>query len=232
MWTQVQQTMIDAANRMITSIAGFLPGLLALLLTLIVALIAAAAARQLVLRALRGLEFDGRAHQLGLNILAELTPSKSPSVFIARTIYWTVIVVGLLIGLTALDASMPFRFALSVFQYLPHLIAAVIILLVGTVAAQFLSRAMLISAVNLQIRSARLLSAAVRWLVLIVAAAMALEQLGIGQQILLLAFGIVFGGIVFATALAVGLGAKDAVSRAIERQLNELKGTKDPLDHV
>ena len=77
---------------------------------------------------------------------------------------------------------------------------------------------MLISAVNLQIQWARLLSLGVKWLVLVLAGAMALEHLGIGGQIVRLAFGILFGGIVLALALAVGLGSKDMVSRSLERQ--------------
>jgi hypothetical protein len=81
------------------------------------------------------------------------------------------------------------------------------------------------------IQFARFLSLAVKWLVLIVAAAMALDHVGIGRTILLLAFGIVFGGIVLATALAVGLGAKDVVTRALERQLRE-PAHQDKLDHV
>jgi hypothetical protein len=73
----------------------------------------------------------------------------------------------------------------------------------------------------------------VKWLVLIVAVAMALDQLGIGRSILLLAFGIFFGGIVLAGALAIGLGARDVVSRTLERQLYEAThATGDNIDHV
>ena len=71
----------------------------------------------------------------------------------------------------------------------------------------------------MQIQSARLLSIGVKWLVLVLAGAMALDHLGIGRQILLLAFGILFGGIVLALALAVGLGSKEMVSRSLERQI-------------
>jgi hypothetical protein len=106
------------------------------------------------------------------------------------------------------------------------------ILIVGAVAARFLARSMLIGAVNMQIRSARLLSLAVKWLVLLVAVAMALDHLGIGRSVLLLAFAILFGGIVFAAALAVGLGARDIVSRTIERQLREPPRGDDKVDHV
>jgi len=71
---------------------------------------------------------------------------------------------------------------LSVFQYLPNLLAALMILIVGAVAARFLARSVLIGAVNMQIQSARLISLVVKWLVLLVAVAMALDHLSIGQK--------------------------------------------------
>ena len=90
---------------------------------------------------------------------------------------------------------------------------------------------MLIGLVNMGVPFARLASVGVKWLVLLVAIAMALDHIGIGRTILLLAFGIVFGGIVLALSLAVGLGARDAVGRAIERRL-EASRRPDRLDHV
>ena len=81
-------------------------------------------------------------------------------------------------------------------------------------------------------QSARLLSLAVKWLVRLVAVAMALDHLGIGRTVLLLAFGIIFGGIVLAAALAVGLGARDAVRDTIARQLRESPRRDDTVDHL
>jgi hypothetical protein len=61
---------------------------------------------------------------------------------------------------------------------------------------------------------------------------MALEHLGIGGHILTLAFGILFGGIVLALAIAVGLGSKEMVTRSLERQLGEPGERPDKLTHV
>ena len=134
-------------------------------------------------------------------------------------------------NVSALDAALPSQFAVSVLQYVPHLVAALAIVVVGGIVARFLARAILIGAVNMGVQYARLLSLTVKWLVLIVAAAMALDHIGIGRTVLLLAFGILFGGVVLAIALAVGLGAKDVVGRGLERQLRE-PTRDDKLDHV
>jgi hypothetical protein len=232
MWAQVDRILRQATSQIVDHVANFLPGVLVSLTLILATLVVALLARMLLTRALRGLEFDRRAEELGLAALVGLPASTSPSQTLARIIYWTVLTLGLLVSLTALNATIPSRLALSVFEYLPHLLAALTILVVGAVAARFLARSVLIGAVNMQIQSARLLSLAVKWLVLLVTVAMALDHLGIGRTVLLLAFAILFGGIVFAAALAVGLGARDVVSRTLERQLHEPPRGADKVDHV
>jgi hypothetical protein len=219
-----------ASTRIVESIANLLPGALVFLVLLVGALVVALVLRYALRRALTGLDFDRRAELLGIS-LADWTPSHSASTLVASVAYWTVLALGLLFGLTALDATLPSQFAVSVLQYVPHLVAALVIVVVGGVVARFLARAILIGAVNMGVQYARLLSLTVKWLVLIVAAAMALDHIGIGRTVLLLAFGILFGGVVLAIALAVGLGARDVVSRALDRQLRE-PTRDDKLDHV
>jgi hypothetical protein len=232
MWQQVARIVDQASTRIVNQVANFLPGLLVLTVLLLFALLLALVARYLLLRLLRSVDFDRRAAQLGLSLHTDWSLSTSPSLVIARIAQWTILFLGLLVGLTALDATMPSQFALSIFQFLPHLLAALLILIVGGLLARFLARSVLIGAVNLQLQSARLLSLAVKWLVLIVAGAMALDHIGIGRSILVLAFGILFGGIVFAAALAIGLGSKDAVARALERRQRAPERPEDKLDHV
>jgi hypothetical protein len=118
------------------------------------------------------------------------------------------------------------------FEYIPHVVAAIIVLAVGTFAARFLARSVLISAVNMRIQSAKLISLGVKWMVMVLTAAMALEQLQIGGQIVTLSFAILFGGIVLALALALGLGSKEMVSRTWEKQ-DQSEDTKDEgLQHL
>ena len=219
-----------ASSRIVESVASFLPGALVFLGLLLLAFVLALLIRSGLRRGLKRLDFDRRVDGWGLSI-TEWTPSGSAGLLVASAAYWTVLVLGLLLGLTALDAALPTQFAVSVLQYVPHLVAAMAILVIGGIAARFLARTMLIGAVNLGLESARLLSVTVKWLVLIVAAAMALDHIGIGRTVLLLAFGITFAGVMLAVALAIGLGARGLVSRVLDRQLREPAGG-DKLDHV
>jgi hypothetical protein len=72
--------------------------------------------------------------------------------------------------------------------------------------------------VNMNLQYARLLSLGVKWLVLVMTAAMTLDHLQVGEKIVDIAFGILFGGIVLSLALSVGLGSRDLVTRSIERE--------------
>jgi len=213
-------------------IADFLPGVLVALMLVLTTFIVALVVRVLLLRLLRGINFDRRADELGLSALAGATPPTTASLTVARVAYWTIVLLGLLVSLTALNATIPSRLALSVFEYVPHIIAALLIMLAGAITARFLARSVLIGAVNMQLQAARFMSLVVKWLVLLVAVAMALDNLGIGRSVLLLAFGILFGGIVLAGALAVGLGARDAVSRTLARQMQAPTHRDDTVDHV
>ena len=66
-----------------------------------------------------------------------------------------------------------------------------------------------------------------KWLVLVLTAAMVLDHLEIGGAIVALAFGILFGGIVLTLSLAVGLGSRDIVSRSLESHVD--RGNVTPI---
>lgn len=232
MWEQVQNMLSHAALRTTERVAEFLPGLVGLIVILVVALLIAILLRGMVLRALKGLQFDQRAEHWGFGGLADWSTVGGPSLLVARIVMWITLVAGLLASFSALDAALPEEFARRVFGYLPDVIAAALILLLGSALARYLARSVLIGAVNLQMPWARLLSMGVKWLVLVMAWAMALEHLGIGRRILPLAFGILFGGIVLALSLAVGLGSKDLVRTSLERQGREPAAPPDNLPHV
>src|SRR5262249_22379498 len=216
MWAQVDRMLRHAGNQIVDQIASFLPGVLVSLLLMLMTFVVALLTRVALIRGLRGLDFDRRAEQWGLAATITWPTSAGLSQTVARVVYWTILILGLLLSLTALNATMPSRLAISVFQYVPNLLAALMILVVGAVVARWLARSVLIGAVNMQIQFARLLSLAAKWLVLLVAVAMALDHLGIGRSILLLAFSILFGGIVLAASLAIGFGVRDVVGRTLE----------------
>ncbi len=232
MWNEINGIMVRAANQSAERIAHFLPGVLVLAVLLLGAALGSIVVRAVLLRLLRGIDFDRRTTHIGFSVLTDWTPTISPSLLVARAAQWTVLLLGILMGLSALDATIPTALALTVFRYLPNVLGAIVIAVLGELCARFLARTVLIHAVNLHIRSARLLGTGVKWLVLILTGAMVLDHLGIGGRILILAFGLLFGGIVLAAALAVGLGSQEAVRRSWESRAQAPGRDQDTLDHV
>jgi hypothetical protein len=232
MWNEINSIMARAATQSAERLAHFLPGVLVLAILLLAAGICAIVLRAVLLRLLRGLDFDRRMTQIGFSVLTNWTPTVSPSLLVARIAQWTILLLGILMGLSALDATIPTALALAVFSYLPNVIGAIVIAILGDLCARVVARTVLIHAVNAQIRSARLLGTGVKWLVLILTGAMVLERLGIGGRILVLAFGLLFGGIVLAAALAVGLGSQEAVRKSLENRARTSGREPDTLDHV
>jgi hypothetical protein len=94
----------------------------------------------------------------------------------------------------------------------------IVILIVGLLASKFAWRATLLAAVNANLRSARLLSGALRWLLIAITVAMALEQIGVAKTIMLTAFAIAFGAVMLGAAIAIGIGGGPVARRYFERQ--------------
>ena len=233
MWTQINDALRDSLSRVISTLAGLLPGLVALLLSVVVAMLTGAVVRWILIRVLSAIRFDQRLERWGASALVEWAPRNSPTLLVARLLYWMIVLLGAMVGLAALDATLMTTLLTRLGTYLPNVFIAIVLVIMGTVLARFLSRGVLISAVNLQIQSARLLSLGVKWLVLLLTIAMALDHLSIGGTILDLAFGAVFGGIVLALALAVGLGSKDVVTKSWERQADRQTDTSEsPIEHL
>ncbi|MBK9168650.1 MAG: hypothetical protein IPM24_14435 [Bryobacterales bacterium] len=224
MMEHVNLALTEATRRVVFGIADFLPGLAALILAVIVSCLLAWIFSWIVRRSLRGVDFDERLDQWGFSALADWSPDKSPTLLVSRAVAWGIILMGFLVGLTALQAELASAMVARLFGYLPNLVVGLVVLAIGSVLARYLARGVLIGAVNLNLHSARLLSMGVKWLVLVLTAAMALDHLRIGGDIVKLAFAILFGGIVLALALAVGLGSKDLVTRSLEKQTREEHG--------
>jgi ABC-type multidrug transport system fused ATPase/permease subunit len=234
MWSQVKQELAQSTARFLTRFIGLLPGIAALIVALLASILLAWILATIVRRLLTSMHFDQRLARWGFPSLAEWSPLQSPTLLVAQGIATLVVVAGILIGVAAVAPEWTSLLVQSVFAYVPNVVGAVLVLVFGSIVARFLSRSVLIGAVNLNLRYARLLSVGVRWLVVVLAVAMALEHLRIAPGIVDLAFGILFGGIVFAMALAVGLGSKDLVTKSLERDAQKASDehVQEPFRHV
>ncbi len=227
-WDQMGGALHNSVYRVLSFFISLLPGLLALVLAIAIFTAIGFLVSYVLRRILITVKFDERmARNRAVDISSSIqdwVPSHSPTTLIARTGFWICVVLGFVIGISAFDASYSSSARVSIFllPYLTHSVGAIILLIVGNLIARFLARSVLIGAVNAKLSYARFLSLGVKWLVLVLTAAMVLDHLGIGGNIVELAFGILFGGIVLTLALAVGLGSREIVSRSLERTADRM----------
>jgi hypothetical protein len=214
-WRHMSDALHQSLDRVLTQLIAVLPGILAFFVALIIFSLLGALIYWVLRGCLSWAKFDSRiARKSG----GDWAPSSSPTEIIARTAFWGCVLLGLIIGVSAFDTSYATGAALpiSLLPYLTHAVGAALLLIAGVLIARFLARSVLISAINAQLQYARILSLGVKWLVLVLTGAMVLDHLQVGGNIVELAFGILFGGIVLTLALAVGLGSRDLVSRSLE----------------
>ena len=224
LWQQVEGALSLSMHRALVKLASFLPGILALLIAVVLLAGIGALLSIAMRKVLTSIRFDERLNRNTAAGVSDFSPSNSPTLLVTRFVFWGCVVLGFVIGITALDASYSNSAQVSIFllPYVTHSVGAIILLLAGNLIARFLARSVLIGAVNAKLQYARFLSLGVKWLVLVLTAAMILDHLQIGGAIIELAFGILFGGIVLTLALAVGLGSRDIVTRSLERNADRL----------
>jgi len=230
MGQQVELALRESMRSVLVKMVSFLPGLLALLVAVLLFAAFGSLLAFLLRRILTAARFDERFARNQSAGVADWSTAHSPTLLIARIAFWASVMLGFIIGFTAFDASYSGNSQISsiLIPYLTHSVGAVLILLAGSIIARFLARSVLIGAVNLQLQYARFLSLGVKWLVLVLTAAMVLDHLEIGGTIVALAFGILFGGIVLTLSLAIGLGSRDLVSRSLEKNVEKTADRPTP----
>jgi hypothetical protein len=226
---------LDPLREVFTKFQIFLPNLLAMLVIMIVGIIFARIIRAVLVKSLTAIHFDSWSDRMGFTTLMRKGDLwTKPSATLGTIVFWSLIIVTVMIGLSALKVSAINNLVEQFFSYMPRIFSAAMILIIGYVIAGFISRAVLIAAVNSGYHYAKILAETIRTLLSVLILAMTMEQLQIAPSIVLAAFSITFGGIVVALSIAFGVGGIDAAKRMIERGAADNREAKksDGIDHV
>jgi len=203
----------------IFQIAALLPRLMVALGILMVGLLIAKMIERGAEMALHRIGFDRWMREGGVTeALERAGTTLDPSSVVARLVFWTVMLLVLLLSASALGiAAVSVLFA-ELMAYIPSVIAAVFVLVIGIMLGEFVKNLVLASAGGLP--GGENLARAAKAAIILLAIFMALEQLDIAQDIVLVFFIAVVGAAALATGLAFGLGGQD-VARQITRDWYE-----------
>lgn len=229
----IADTVSLAWANFLQSVALYLPRVLATLSIVVVGWLIAALLRTATRWVLRWTRFDALSERMGLAAIlrgADLPPA---SVVAGSVVFWLVFLGFLLSGIDVLGLTALQGLVRGFGAFVPRLVVALGILAVGLVVANFAWRATLLAAVNARMSSPRLLSTAVRMLIIVLAVAMALEQIAVAQTVVLTAFAIAFGAVMAALAIAFGIGGGSLARRFLEQQFPERPPTdSDRMSHL
>ena len=210
----------------------FIPNFLAMLVILFAGMLVALVIKRLLAKFLAAINFDSWSDRMGFTKLMRKGDMwHKPSVILVELMFWSLIIVTLMSGLSALQIPAIDHLVDQFFSYIPRIISAAMILIVGYLLSGFFSRTVLIAAANSGFHYAKLLSEAIHTLLIVLILAMVMEQLQIAPGIVMAAFTIIFGGIVIALAIAFGVGGIDTARRIIERETAP-KREEEPRDEI
>lgn len=222
-----QTVLLEPAKTVLSQIGQFLINVLMVVVILIIGWIIAKIIKALVTNVLRTIKLDDLADRIELdNMLAKGGISYSLSELIGVICYWLALLVTFVVAINAIGLTVAADLLNRIVIYIPNIIAAIFILILGMFVATLLSNIVRTAANNAGLSQAKLLSKIVEVVVIIFAIAITLEQLGIGAKIIELFISIVLASIGLGAALAFGLGCKEIAARFISDTIDNLKSKK------
>ncbi len=202
----------ESVRDLLTSLAEYVPTILAGLLVLLLGLLAAWAASQLLVRLLVLMRLDRVLARLRWTSALESADARHTLFEMAGTLLGIfVFLVFLANALMIWHLTVLSDLFTRVLLRIPEIIAAVLILLVGWGIANLATRAVQKLLYREQVARARLVATLVRWAILVTTFAAALVELKVAVTIVTGAFLITFGTVALTIALAVGLGSRRGI---------------------
>ena len=215
----------QAMHELAQGFAHYLPRLIVMLILAFVGWLIAYAVKVVLRSILQLVKFDKFSENTGASQLLAKAALPPAAEMLSRFVFWVTWLGFILLGVSVLGIMGLQEQVTSFFLFLPRLFVAMFILFFGLLAASFFSRAALLAAVNANMPSARIVSLAVRTIIIVFVFSVVFEELGIAEQTMLVAFGIAFGALMLGLAIAFGIGGRDLAQRFLEKRF--VRGRKE-----
>jgi flagellar biosynthesis protein FliQ len=209
---------IEPLRVFLAQVGDFLPRLLLAIVIVIVGWIIAKAVRFAIDRGLRAVNFHVVTERAGIDgFLRDGGIHGDFTALVAVLFYWIVILAALVMGFNLLGLSYITDLLSEVLRFVPKVMVALLILAFGAYFARFVGNAVCAYCRNIHLQDADLMGAVARYAIVVFVILVALDQVNIGGDIVRQTFLILLAGVVFALALAFGLGGRDWAADLLER---------------
>jgi len=219
-----QVVLLEPARVILAQIGQYLLKILVVIILLIIGWLISKLIRTVVTKGLRAIKLDELSDRIELETLLEKGGiSYSLSELIGLICYWLAILVSFMVAIDAVGLTIAADLLRKVVLYVPNVIAAVFILILGMFAATILKNMVVTAANNAGLSQGKILGKVAEGVVIAFAIFVGLEQLKIGIQITQLTISIVLGSIGLGLALAFGLGCKDLAGKSMSEFIDKMK---------
>ncbi len=211
---------VVAFERLVDAFLSIVPAVLVLAVSLICGLAAGFLLRAFLRAALRlRRKIRSGEPSSSRQLLRAAGFRAEPERVVGEASFWTTVVVGLVVGVNALEHGAVRDVLTEAVRFLPRLLGSVLLAVTGLGVAALVRRSVLLGAVNSGLPWARMGARAVHVFLVVSFAAAALDHLGVGRAILVAAFSIAAGSVALTFALAFGLGGRGLAKAWLERKL-------------
>ena len=208
---------LDPLRAFLFQVGAFLPRLGLALVVLLAGFLIAKAARFALEKGLRAVNLHIVTQRSGMDGLLRKAGSAGDTVdLFGVVVYWTVILAALIVAANSLGLSAVTDLLGRIMVFVPRLVVALLMLAFGSYFARFVGNAVAGYCAAADVRGAPALGRLARNVVLAFVFMLAIDQLDLGSTLIRDAFLIVLAGVVFALALAFGLGAREWAQARIE----------------
>ncbi len=228
----MQQQLLQSFRDLQITVATAVPRILVGIIVLVVLVMAARLVERLLRIVLVRLRFDSLLEQAGVDkILHRLGLRQSLNVVLPRLAYFLLLFLFArtaadAFGLTAISEAIA-----SLFAYLPNVLAAILLVVVGSSVSQFAGRTVTQAAEESGIEFARQLGGLVSGLILFIVGIMAIGQLRFDTEMVRIVTICTLSGVALAFGLSVGLGTRDITRNVMAGfYARKLFGPGDPIE--
>lgn len=216
--------LLEPGKKMLEATGQFLTNVVLVLLILVIGWLIAKVIKNILTKVLRTLKLDELSDRIELDsVLAKGGISYSLSELVGIICYWLALLITFVVAMNAVNLTVAAELLQRVILYLPNVLAAIFILIIGMFLATLLRNIVRTAANNAGISQANILSKVVEVAVMIFAIIMVLEQLQIASRVIEITISVVLGAMGLGLALAFGLGCQDIAAKAMAEWLEKLK---------
>lgn len=211
-----QVALLDSWGEVWSSFLGILPAILGAIVVFAVGLILAYWVKRLVVEGLRLIQLEKLSVSAGVDKYLKKADIKFTfSELIGTIVEWLVILVFFLAVVDILGLDVVSQVVFNVLSYIPNVLAAILIFAAGYIVAGIVDGLVRGALASVDHEIAKPLGKLARWLLIIIALFAAIDQLQIAQGLVAVFYQGLTYTLVLAVGLAVGLGAKDLVSKVL-----------------